>query len=99
MSDTIKNTDQIKITEYDSQGNKVEYDVIMIYDSDVTDKRYVFYTDGKTNSGGRVGVRVGYVEGDKGNVTITSITNPIEQEMLAQIYAEHIKSDKVRTVE
>ncbi len=95
----MENTNEIKITEYDSNGNKVEYDVIMIYDSDVTDKRYVFYTDGKKNSSGRIGVRVGFVEGKDGNVTITSITNPIEQEMLAQVYSEHIRDNKVRTVE
>ncbi len=95
----MENTNEIKITEYDSEGNKIEYDVIMIYDSDVTDKRYVFYTDGKQNNSGRVGVRVGFVEGKDGNVTITSITNPIEQEMLARVYSEYIRDNKVRTVE
>lgn len=92
-------TKEIKISEYDSNGNKLDYDVIMIYDSDVTDKRYVFYTDGNKNNAGRVGVRVGFVEEVDGNVTITSITNPIEQEMVARIYAENIQDDKVRTVE
>lgn len=95
----MKDTKEIKISEYDANGNKIDYDVIMIYDSDVTDKRYVFYTDGKMNKTGRVGVRVGYVEEMDGNVTITSVTNPIEQEMLAQVYASHIQGDKIRTVE
>lgn len=95
----MKKTDAIKISEYDDKGNKIDYDVIMIYDSDVTDKRYVFYTDGKSNKTGRVGVRVGFVEENNGSVTITAITNPIEQEMLARIYAENIQDDKFRTVE
>lgn len=95
----MNKTKEIKISEYDSNGNKVDYDVIMIYDSDVTDKRYVFYTDGKKHQGGRVAVRVGFVEENNGNVTITSITNPIEQEMVARIYAENIQDDKFKTVE
>lgn len=95
----MNNTEEIKISEYDSKGNKTEYDVIMIYDSDVTDKRYIFYTDGKKNKNGRVGVKVGFVEETDGNVTITSITNPIEQEMLSRVYAEHIQDNKFRTVE
>lgn len=95
----MNKTDKIKISEYDSQGNKIDYDVIMIYDSEVSDKRYVFYTDGKVNNIGRVNVRVGFVEESNGSVTITSVTNPIEQEMLARVYAEHIQGDKVRTIE
>lgn len=95
----MEKTDKIKISEYDALGKKTDYDVIMIYDSDVTDKRYVFYTDGKKNEAGRVGVRVGFVEDTGGSVSITSVTNPIEQEMLAQVYSEHIKDNKVRTVE
>ncbi|MDO4300405.1 MAG: DUF1292 domain-containing protein [Clostridia bacterium] len=95
----MNTTEEIKISEYDLKGNKTEYDVIMIYDSDVTDKRYIFYTDGKKSQNGRVGVKVGFVEETDGNVTITSITNPIEQEMLSRVYAEHIQDNKFRTVE
>lgn len=95
----MEKTAEIKISEYDANGKKIDYDVIMIYDSDVTDKRYVFYTDGKKNKSGRIGVKVGFVEDINGSVAITSITNPIEQEMLAQVYEEHVRDNKVRTVE
>lgn len=95
----MNETKEIKISEYNSNGNKVDYNVIMIYDSDITDKRYIFYTDGKKHEGGRVAVRVGFVEEIDGNVTITSITNPIEQEMVARIYADNIQDNKFRTVE
>lgn len=84
----------IKIKEYDSDGNAVEYDVIMIYDSDVTEKRYVFYTDGSRTASGSTGIRVGFVEEREGKVTITSVTNPVEQQMLSEIYAEHIAGVK-----
>lgn len=87
-------TEAIKIKEYDSNGNEIEYDVIMIYDSDVTDKRYVFYTDGSKTYSGSTGIRVGFVEEREGKVTITSVTNPIEQQMLSEIYEEHIAGGK-----
>lgn len=90
----MEKTEAIKIKEYDSKGNEIEYDVIMIYDSDVTDKRYVFYTDGSITPSGSTGIRVGYVEENEGKVTITSVTNPVEQQMLSQIYQEHISGGK-----
>ena len=90
----MEKTTEIKISEYDEKGNKIDYDVIMIYDSDVTDKRYVFYTDGKLNSNGQAGIRVGFVEENNGNVTITSITNHIEQQMLARVYEDNIRNNK-----
>ena len=90
----MEKTTEIKISEYDEKGNKIDYDVIMIYDSDVTDKRYVFYTDGKLNSNGQAGIRVGFAEENNGNVTITSITNPIEQQMLARVYEDNIRNNK-----
>ncbi len=90
----MEKTTEIKISEYDEKGNKIDYDVIMIYDSDVTDKRYVFYTDGKLNSNGQAGIRVGFVEENNGNVTITSITSPIEQQMLARVYEDNIRNNK-----
>ncbi|MDO5388373.1 MAG: DUF1292 domain-containing protein [Clostridia bacterium] len=82
----------IKITELDENGNKVEYDVIMIYDSDVTDKRYVFYTDGSKTASGASKVRVGFVGEKEGKVIITDVTNPIEQQMLSEIYYEKINN-------
>lgn len=95
----MKTTDEIKISEYDSTGNKTDYTVIMIYDSDVTNKRYIFYTDGIKGADDKVGVRVGFIEESNGNVKIKSITNPIEQEMLSEIYAENVRNNSIKTME
>ncbi len=84
-------TEAIKMKEYDADGNIVEYDVIMIYDSDITDKRYVFYTDGKKTASGSTIIRAGYVDEKEGKPVIIPVSNPIEQQMLSQIYTENIE--------
>ncbi len=86
-------TDEIKLTQYDSKGNKTDYNVIMIYDSDVTQKRYIFYTDGSKVKEKITGIRVGILNENDGKVSIKQITNPVEQQMLSEIFEEYTKKE------
>ncbi|MGN1318731.1 MAG: hypothetical protein ACI4VF_06905 [Lachnospirales bacterium] len=83
----------IKIDILDENGNKKEYDVILMYDSDVTDKRYCFYTDGSKGTDGNILVRVGSVRQLAGDIVIDEITNVIEREMVSRDYQRFIEDN------
>lgn len=76
----------IKIDAVDDNGDKIEYDVIMMYDSEVTNKRYCFYTDGTKTPDGSLAVRVGSVGQLADKIVMEEITNPIEREMVSRDY-------------
>lgn len=80
----------IKIDSTDENGNSVTYDVVMMYDSDVTGKRYCFYTDGTKNSQGSLNIRVGSVGQLADKIVMEDITNPIEREMISRDYERFI---------
>lgn len=83
----------IKIDIVDENGNKKEYDVVLMYDSDVTDKRYCFYTDGSTDKNGNTLIRVGSVRQLAGNIVMDELENPIEKEMVSRDYARFMGLD------
>lgn len=83
----------IKIDIVDENGNKKEYDVVLMYDSDVTDKRYCFYTDGSIDENGNTLVRVGSVRQLAGNIVMDELENPIEKEMVSRDYARFMGLD------
>lgn len=76
----------IKIDTVNDKGNKVEYDVILMYDSEVTGKRYCFYTDGSKTPNGSLTIRAGSVGQLAGDIVMEEITNPVEREMVARDY-------------
>lgn len=84
----------IKIDILEEDGSKKEYDVILMYDSDVTDKRYCFYTDGSKSADGNIKVRVGSVSQKAGDIVIDEITNVIEREMVSRDYMRFMEENK-----
>ncbi len=84
----------IKLDILDENGNKKEYDVVLMYDSDVTDKRYCFYTDGTKSADGSFQIRVGSVRQLAGDIVIDEITNIIEREMVSRDYARIMEENK-----
>lgn len=83
----------IKIDIVDENGNKKEYDVVLMYDSDITDKRYCFYTDGSMDKNGNTLIRVGSVRQLAGNIVMDELENPIEKEMVSRDYARFMGLD------
>lgn len=84
----------IKLDVLADDGTKKEYDVILMYDSDVTQKRYCFYTDGTKNANGDIQIRVGSVGKLNDNIVMEEITNPIEREMISRDYAKFMQENK-----
>lgn len=78
--------EQIKLDTVDKNGNKITYDVILMYDSDVTDKRYCFYTDGIKSENGQLQVRAGSVRQSAEGIVLEEITNITEREMVTRDY-------------
>lgn len=85
--------EQIKIDTVDKNGNKVTYDVVLMYDSDVTDKRYCFYTDGTKNANGQLQLRVGSVRQGGEGIVMEEITNVIEREMVTRDYVKFMSQN------
>ena len=87
------NEDKITVVAPGADGEPVEYDVLFTFDSDVTDKSYIAYTDNTYDDDGNISVYastydpnsseviLGKIETENEWKVVETILNTIQQEV------------------